>query len=134
MGYLKLKTPITINPSSYYNFHRLIIFFISRTTISFLTMFGVAVVDIEATFTTVAKWGPDRPRGSNNKVKAISTLPSPTVPGKHRHGHPLDSKNKVKAITAVVGSSTGPVSSSTEPSLPHRMLVNLFRFFTFPDA
>jgi hypothetical protein len=94
----------------------------------------IVVVDIEATSTTVAKWGPDRPHGSKNKVKAISTSPSPIVLGKHHHGRPLDSKNKVKAITAAVAGSTTLVSSSTQPSLPQRTLVNLFHLFTFADA
>jgi hypothetical protein len=75
------------------------------------------------------KRGRGRPRGSKNKPKDASLVPSSSASVKRRPGHPVGSKNKPKVSTAAApGSSAAPRNAS--PPAP----VNTFSFFCITSA
>jgi hypothetical protein len=96
-------------------------------------MFGIAVANLEATSTTMAKQGLGRPRGSKNKVKATTATSSSTTPGKRCRGCPLGSKNKKPSI-AIVCTSTTLDLGANHLILPQGSTGKVFFYFAFVDA
>jgi hypothetical protein len=95
-------------------------------------MADTGVVDLDAGV-VVEKRGRGHPRGSKNKSKAATIdVSSSSAPVKQRHGCPLGSKNKPKSSASPANESLD--ANAARRNTPPPSAGNIFSFFAFADA